>query len=89
LTVGLPTLVVMSLRGGAGVWGARRGSIAYHVLTHSSTPVLTLPRRRLGGPFTARLSKAVAGALRERDRIEIAGIDALLSGASTRTRAPR
>ena len=82
LTVGSPTLVVMSLRGGAGVWGARRGSIAYHVLTHSSTPVLTLPRRRLGGRFTARLSKAVAGALRERDRIEMAGIDALLSSAA-------
>jgi nucleotide-binding universal stress UspA family protein len=83
LTVGSPTLVVMSLRGGAGVWGARRGAIAYHVLTHSSTPVLTLPRRRLGGPFTARLSKAFAAALRERDRIEMAGIDALLSSAST------
>ena len=25
--------MVMSLRGGAGVWGARRGSIAYHVLS--------------------------------------------------------
>ena len=52
LTVGSPTLVVMSLRGGAGVWGARRLD-RYHVLTHSSTPVLTLPRRRLGGRFTA------------------------------------
>ena len=89
LTAGSPTLVVMSLRGGAGVWGARRGSIAYHVLTHASTPVLTLPRRRLGGRFAVRLSKAVAGALRERDRIEMAGIDALLSSASTRKRAPR
>jgi nucleotide-binding universal stress UspA family protein len=89
LTVGSPTLVVMSLRGGAGVWGARRGAIAYHVLTHSSTPVLTLPRRRLGGRFTARLSKAVGHALSERDRIEMAGIDALLSSASTRKRAVR
>jgi nucleotide-binding universal stress UspA family protein len=87
LTVGSPTLVVMSLRGGAGVWGARRGSIAYHVLRHSSTPVLTLPRRRLGGRFTARLSKAVGHALRERDRIEMAGIDALLSTALARRRA--
>lgn len=89
LTVGSPTLVVMSLRGGAGVWGARRGSIAYHVLRHSSTPVLTLPRRRLGGRLTVRLSKAVGHALRERDRIEMAGIDALLSTASTGRRARR
>lgn len=89
LTTGSPSLVVMSLRGGAGVWGARRGSIAYHVLTHSSTPVLTLPRRRLGGRFSNRLSKAVTGALSKRDRAEMAGIDALLSIASTRTRARR
>lgn len=89
LTVGSPTLVVMSLRGGAGVWGARRGAIAYHVLTHSSTPVLTLPRRRLGGRFTARLSRAIGHALSERDRIEMAGIDALLSSVSTRKRAVR
>jgi nucleotide-binding universal stress UspA family protein len=89
LTSGSPTLVVMSLRGGAGVWGARRGAIAYHVLTHSSTPVLTLPRRRLGGRFAARLSKAVSHALSERDRIEMAGIDALLSSASTRRRGVR
>jgi universal stress protein A len=89
LTVGSPTLVVMSLRGGAGVWGARRGAIAYHVLTHSSTPVLTLPRRRLGGRFAARLSKAVGHALSERDRLEMAGIDALLSSAATRKRPLR
>jgi nucleotide-binding universal stress UspA family protein len=89
LTMGSPTLVVMSLRGGAGVWGARRGAIAYQLLTHASTPVLTLPRRRLGGRLTARLSKAVGEALRERDRIEMAGIDALLSSASRRTRARR
>jgi nucleotide-binding universal stress UspA family protein len=79
LTSGSRSLVVMSLRGGAGVWGARRGSIAYHVLTHASTPVLALPRRRLGGPFPARLAKAVSRVLTERDRIEMAGIDALLS----------
>jgi nucleotide-binding universal stress UspA family protein len=72
-------LVVMSLRGGAGVWGARRGAIAYRVLTHSSTPVLALPRRRLGGSLVRRLSAAVASTLSERDRIEMAGIDALLS----------
>ncbi len=34
-------LVVMSLRGREGVWG-RRGSIAYHVITRSSAPVLAL-----------------------------------------------
>jgi nucleotide-binding universal stress UspA family protein len=89
LTVGSRTLVVMSLRGGAGVWGARRGAIAYHLLTHSSTPVLALPRRRLGGRFTTRLSKAIGHALSERDRIEMAGIDALLSTAATRKRPDR
>ncbi len=47
LTKRSSTLVVMSLHGGSGVLGARRGSIAYRVLTHSSTPVLALPRRRL------------------------------------------
>jgi nucleotide-binding universal stress UspA family protein len=83
---GSASLVVMSLRGGTGVWGARRGSIAYHVLTHSSTPVLALPRRRLGGRFSTRLSKAVTGALAGRDRIEMAGIDALLSIGRTRAR---
>jgi len=86
LTAGSPSLVVMSLRGGAGVWGARRGSIAYHVLTHASTPVLTLPRRRLGGRLSARLSKAATSALTERDKIEMAGIDALLSSGSRRKR---
>jgi nucleotide-binding universal stress UspA family protein len=87
LTRGSPSLLVMSLRGGAGVWGARRGSIAYHVLTHASRPLLTVPRRRLGGRLSKRLSKAVTDALSERDRIEIAGIDALLSSASTQKRA--
>jgi nucleotide-binding universal stress UspA family protein len=53
LTKGSSTLVVMSLHGGAGVLGARRGSIAYRVLTHSSTPVLALPRRRAGGRSSA------------------------------------
>lgn len=87
LTSGSPSLVVMSLRGGAGVWGARRGSIAYHVLTHAATPLLALPRRRLGSRFATRLAKAVNGALKERDRIEIAGIDALLSRGSARRSA--
>ena len=87
LTTGSRSLIVMSLRGGAGVWGARRGAIAYHVLTHSSTPVLTLPRRRLGGRFSTRLSKAVSGVLSTRDRAEMAGIDAVLSIASSRKRA--
>jgi nucleotide-binding universal stress UspA family protein len=79
-----PSLVVMSLRGAAGVWGARRGSIAYSVLTHASTPMLALPRRRLGGPFAVRAAHAIDRVLRERDRMEIAGIDALLSLAGRR-----
>lgn len=82
LTMNSPCIVAMSLRGGAGLWGARRGSIAYHVLTHASTPVLALPRRRLGGRVSARLTKAVTDVLSERDRIEMAGIDALLSMGS-------
>jgi nucleotide-binding universal stress UspA family protein len=45
---GSTSLVVMSLREGGGAWGGKPGSIAYRVLTHSSTPVLALPRRRFG-----------------------------------------
>lgn len=56
LTKDSSTLVVMSLHEGSGVLGARRGSIAYRVLTHSSTPVLALPRRRLGGRSSATSS---------------------------------
>jgi nucleotide-binding universal stress UspA family protein len=76
------SLVVMSLRGTAGVWGMRRGAIAYRVLAHAATPVLALPRRRIGGRFSLRAGKAIAGVLSARDRAEIAGIDALLSVAS-------
>jgi nucleotide-binding universal stress UspA family protein len=79
-------LVVMSLRGTAGVFGMRRGSIAYHVLTHSSTPVLALPRRRIGGRFATRAAKAIGGILTARDRAEIAGIDALMSLVEGRER---
>jgi nucleotide-binding universal stress UspA family protein len=83
------SLVVMSLRGTAGVRGMRRGSIAYHVLTHSTTPVLALPRRRLGGRFPVRARKAINEILTARDRAEIAGIDALLSvGASRKQLKP-
>jgi nucleotide-binding universal stress UspA family protein len=71
-------LVVMSLRGTRGLWG-RRGAIAYQVLTDSSTPVLALPRRQLGGPLETRLRRTLKEALTSRDRSEIAGIDALLS----------
>jgi nucleotide-binding universal stress UspA family protein len=78
------SLVVMSLRGTAGVWGMRRGAIAYHVLTHASTPVLALPRRRIGGRFSLRVRKAIGDALSARDRAEMAGIDALLSTAGGR-----
>lgn len=84
LTSGGQSLIVMSLRGTAGIWGLRRGSMAYHVLTHSSTPVLALPRRRIGGRFSVRAKKAIGNALSERDRLEIAGIDALLALGSGR-----
>jgi nucleotide-binding universal stress UspA family protein len=76
------SLVVMSLRGTAGVWGAHRGSIAYHVLTHASTPVLALPRRQIGGRLSARAARAMKEILTARDRTEIAGIDALLARAA-------
>jgi len=79
-------LVVMSLRGTAGVWGLRRGAIAYHLLTHAKVPVLALPRRRLGGRFPTGARKAVGAMLSARDRAEMAGIDALLSIASRRKR---
>jgi len=78
-------LLVMSLRGTRGIWG-RRGAIAYRVLTHAATPVLGLPRRRLGGPLVTRLRRAVNETLIARDRIEMAGIDALFSAASHETR---
>jgi nucleotide-binding universal stress UspA family protein len=84
LTTRRGALVVMSLRGTAGVWGMRRGAIAYHVLTHSSTPVLALPRRRIGGRFAVRARKAVGEILTARDRAEMAGIDALMSVAPGR-----
>jgi nucleotide-binding universal stress UspA family protein len=78
-------LLVMSLRGTAGLWG-RRGAIAYRVLTHSSTPVLALPRRRIGGRLSARLKRTIDDTLAARDRIEIAGIDALLSAAAAKSK---
>jgi nucleotide-binding universal stress UspA family protein len=81
-------LLVMSLRGTRGIWG-RRGAIAYHVLTHSATPVLGLPRRQLGGALATRLRRAVNETLLARDRIEMAGIDALFSAASGETRLKR
>jgi nucleotide-binding universal stress UspA family protein len=74
-------LVVMSLRGTGGIF-TRRGAIAYRVLTRSSRPVLALPRRLLGGPLAARLKRAISETLLARDRIEMAGIDALLSAGS-------
>jgi nucleotide-binding universal stress UspA family protein len=77
------SLVVMSLRGTAGVWGMRRGAVAYRVLTQSSAPVLALPRRRIGGRLAARAKKASDDILRARDRAEIAGLDALLSAGAT------
>jgi hypothetical protein len=76
--------VVMSLRGTAGVWGLRRGAIAYHLLMHAKVPVLALPRRRIGGRLSARARTAIGDILSARDRIEMAGIDALLSIGSRR-----
>lgn len=38
-------LVVMTLREPQGLWGTRRGSIAYRVLSYATTPVLALPPR--------------------------------------------
>jgi len=73
------SIVVMALRGTAGVWGLRRGALAYHVLAHTATPVLALPRRRLGGRFSVRARKALGAILTARDRAEMAGIDAMLS----------
>lgn len=86
LTTHPGSLVVMSLRGTAGVWGMRRGSVAYHVLTHALTPLLALPRRRIGGRFSVRARRAVNEILTARDRAEMAGIDALLSVGSGRKR---
>ena len=81
-------LLVMSLRGTRGIWG-RRGAIAYHVLIHSATPVLGLPRRQIGGPLATRLRRAFNEALIARDRVEMAGIDALFSAGSSETRLKR
>jgi nucleotide-binding universal stress UspA family protein len=89
LTTHPGSLVVMSLRGTAGVWGMRRGSVAYRVLTHALTPVLALPRRRIGGRFSARARRAVDEILTARDRAEMAGIDALLSVGAGRKRVKR
>jgi hypothetical protein len=36
--------VITFLDKGAGLFGSRRGSISYHVLTHATAPVLALPR---------------------------------------------
>jgi nucleotide-binding universal stress UspA family protein len=81
-------LLVMSLRGTRGIWG-RRGAIAYHVLTHAATPVLGLPRRQIGGPLATRLRRAFNEALIARDRVEMAGIDALFSAGSGGARLKR
>jgi hypothetical protein len=35
--------VITALRDRRGWFGARRGSISYHVLVHAITPVLALP----------------------------------------------
>jgi nucleotide-binding universal stress UspA family protein len=86
-TTGPSSIVVMGLRGAGGLWRARRGSIAYRVLTRAATPVLALPRKRQGRRLSKRLFTAVTRALSERDRIEMAGIDALLSVGEGRERS--
>ncbi len=40
-------LVLMHLRKGPGLFGARAGSLTYHVLQHAVTPVLAVPRQAL------------------------------------------
>ena len=84
---GPSSMVVMGLRGAGGLWRARRGSIAYRVLTRAVTPVLALPRKRQGRRLSKRLFTAVTRALSKRDRIEMDGIDALLSVGGGRERS--
>lgn len=99
---GPASLVVMTLRGEDRVF-VRRGAIAYRVLTHAAAPVLALPRlARLHKSGAARsmnrvrqmaaaLPDAAARALMERDRMQMAAVDALLSAGRPRAkgRGPR
>ena len=83
------SLVAMTLSGEDRVF-VRRGAIAYRVLTRAVAPVLALPRVRRPKSGSARsasrlrqmaaaLRDAMAGALRDRDRRQMAAIDALLA----------
>jgi hypothetical protein len=54
-----------------------------HVRAHQAQH-RALPRRRIGGRFARRAAKAIREVLTERNRAEIAGIDALLSVAAAR-----
>jgi nucleotide-binding universal stress UspA family protein len=49
-------VVVMHLRRGPGLLGARAGSIATQVLRHAATPVLALPGRAVKRVVGARMS---------------------------------
>jgi universal stress protein A len=64
LAASLPgSLAVMALRDGIGIWQHRRGSIAYHVLTHGATPVMAVVRLRLVRRLSGGILEAVGGAL--------------------------
>lgn len=93
---GAACLVVMALRGEHGFLGRRRGSIAYRVLTRAVAPVFALPASaraahtgrvvvRSARRAAAGLRDAVDSRLRERDRIELAAVNALLSAGGGRT----
>ena len=96
------SMVAMTLHGEDRMF-VRRGAIAYRVLTRAVAPVLALPRRvrrhKSGSArsanrlrqMAAALRDAMAGALMERDRREMAAVDALLAAHLPRAtdRKPR
>jgi nucleotide-binding universal stress UspA family protein len=96
------SLVAMTLSGEDRMF-VRRGAIAYRVLTRAVAPVLALPRldrqKRSGSvrsanrlrQMAAALRDAMAGALMERDRMQMAAVDALLAANLPRAtnRGPR
>jgi nucleotide-binding universal stress UspA family protein len=94
---GPESLVAMSLRSEDRFFD-RRGAIAYRVLTGAVAPVLALPRlarpHKSGAAgstnrvrqMAAALRDAAAGALMERDRMEMAAVDAVLSAGRRRAK---
>jgi len=99
---GPESLVAMSLSGEDRMF-VRRGAIVYRVLARAVVPVLALPRsvrRHTSGSAISRdrlrrmaaaLRDAMAGALMERDRRQMAAVDAFLSAKRPRAtgRGPR